>query len=174
MLACDSHRKNNTVPADPGCSGVPGFPYSHIKLYIYYEQSWCVNNNLYNGNMTINYRCTIHQSKFTTEKMKLRSMYSLWCYMNWQIHWSVEQYFFTWRINKSHAFTWNKYFLANLRFELCIKYYDTIVPTIHVCDQLNLTKYNKLGKIHVACKYLLTFYSLWYSWVSDDFNLSSY
>ena len=33
VLARDSNRKNNGVPADPGCSGVPGFPYSPKKVY---------------------------------------------------------------------------------------------------------------------------------------------
>ena len=29
VFARDSNRKNKAVPADPGCSGVPGFPYTH-------------------------------------------------------------------------------------------------------------------------------------------------
>ena len=29
VFARDSNHKNKAVPADPGCSGVPGFPYTH-------------------------------------------------------------------------------------------------------------------------------------------------
>jgi len=28
VIARDSNCKSKTVPADPGCSGVPGFPYT--------------------------------------------------------------------------------------------------------------------------------------------------
>jgi len=31
LLARDPIRKNLSVPADPGCSGVPGFPYSPVE-----------------------------------------------------------------------------------------------------------------------------------------------
>ena len=29
MVARDPNCQNKAVPADPGCSGVPGFPYTH-------------------------------------------------------------------------------------------------------------------------------------------------
>jgi len=29
----DSIRKNNVAPADPGCSGVPGFPHTFRLVY---------------------------------------------------------------------------------------------------------------------------------------------
>ena len=31
LLARDCIRKNLSFPADPGCSGVPGFPYTHAE-----------------------------------------------------------------------------------------------------------------------------------------------
>ena len=34
VFARDSNRKNKAVPADPGCSGVPGFPYTQIFLIV--------------------------------------------------------------------------------------------------------------------------------------------
>ena len=30
VFARDSNRKNKVVPADPDCSGVPGFPYTQL------------------------------------------------------------------------------------------------------------------------------------------------
>ena len=33
VIARDSNRKNKAVPADPGCSGVPGFPYTPIDSF---------------------------------------------------------------------------------------------------------------------------------------------
>ena len=32
VFARDSNRKNKAVPADPGCSGVPGFPYTPVVV----------------------------------------------------------------------------------------------------------------------------------------------
>jgi len=31
----DSNRKSKAVPADPGCSGVPGFPYTPKKTMLF-------------------------------------------------------------------------------------------------------------------------------------------
>ena len=33
VFARDSNRKNKVVPADLGCSGVPGFPYTHLEQF---------------------------------------------------------------------------------------------------------------------------------------------
>ena len=31
VFARDSNRKNKAVPADPGCTGIPGFPYTPVN-----------------------------------------------------------------------------------------------------------------------------------------------
>jgi len=59
VFARGSNRKNKAVPADPGCSGVPGFPYTQDSLShklsnhristigSFFAKIWTRNNNPY-------------------------------------------------------------------------------------------------------------------------------